>query len=165
MPTFHLEESCKMTHSLLKRIAAKIETYLNKVTLQTLLDSSTSNFELEEYYKGYLQDLRHLLINCENTFEKLGVTLRRAQFNKEFAEEGLYQAYHACVNQFFYPKNESYEEDGRYSYTGHDSIIFKYDIQPELKALTLELSKMFEELREELLYFESDYETKKRMKS
>jgi hypothetical protein len=161
MPNFHVEETCKTTHSLLKTITPQIEDYLNSVTLQSLTQNDEN---VEDYYKGFLQDLRHLLVNCENTYEKLGVTLRRAQFNKEFAEEGLYQTYHSCVNVFFYPKNESYEEDGRHSYTGRDAIIFKREIDPELKKLTIAISKIFEELREELLYYETDYITKKRMK-
>jgi hypothetical protein len=166
MPTFHLKESCQSTHTLLKKIAAQIEDYLNQVTVSSLLHSTNDgdDHELSEYYKGYLQDLRHLVVNCENTYEKLGISLRRAQFNQEFAEDSLYQTYHHCVNLFFYPKNESYEEDGRHSYTGRDAIIFKKEINPELKELTLSLSKMFEELREDLLYYETDYETTKRMK-
>jgi hypothetical protein len=164
MPTFHLKESCQTTHALLKKIAAQIEDYLNHVSLASLVQSPNDNHEFEEYYKGYLQDLRHLLVNCENTYEKLGISLRRAQFNKEFAEDSLYQAFHRCVNLFFYPKNESYEEDGRHSYTGRDAIIFKKATDPELKELTLSLSKMFEELREDLLYYETDYETTRRMK-
>ncbi|WP_025028510.1 DUF3907 family protein [Caldalkalibacillus mannanilyticus] len=165
MPRFQLKETCERTHTLLKKISAQIEQYLNQVTLQSLMDqNSDADDKVEEYYKGYLQDLRHLLVNCENTFEKIGVALRRAQFNTEFAEESLYQAYHSCVNQFFYPQNESYEEDGRHSYTGRDAIIFKYETNPDLKKLTLDLSKVFEELRDDLMYYETDYVTKKRMK-
>jgi len=165
MPKFQLRETCERTHTLLKKISAQIEGYLNQVTINDLVENSTSSVEsLEEYYRGYLQDFRHLLVNCENTFEKLGVALRRAQFNEDFAEEALYQAYHTCVNQFFYPRNESYEEDGRHSYTGRDAIIFKQDTDPDLKKLTLELSKVFEELRDDLMYYETDYVTKKRMK-
>jgi hypothetical protein len=145
-------------------MADQLEDYLNGVTLSSLLQAENEIRDAEEYYKGYLQDLRHLLVNCENGFEKLGVCLRRAQFNEKFAEEALYQSFHQCVNLFFYPKNESYEEDGRHSYTGRDAIIFKNEIDPELKELTLSLSKGFEELREDLLYYETDYMTTKVMR-
>jgi hypothetical protein len=164
MPTFHLKETCEGTHTVLKKIAAQLETYLNEVTLQQLLQAASDADQQEGYFRGYLQDLRHLLVNCENTYEKIGITLRRAQFNEDFAEEGLYQAYHSCVNLFFYPRNESYEEDGRHSYTGRDAIIFKQEVNPELKKLTLTLSKMFEKLRDDLMYYETDYITKKRMR-
>lgn len=164
MPTFHLKESCQTTHKLLKRISVQLEEYLNAVTLSSLVHSTDETSDAEEYYKGYLQDLRHLLVNCENAYEKLGISLRRAQFNEKFAEEALYHSFHQGVNVFFYPKNESYEEDGRHSYTGRDAIIFKREINPELKELTLSLSKLFEELREDLLYYETDYMTTKVMK-
>ncbi|GAA0365957.1 DUF3907 family protein [Bacillus horti] len=163
MPTFILMDMCEMTYQRLKQISATLENYLNHVHLPMLMESD--DHEEETYYKGYLQDLRHLLINCENSYEKLGVSLRRAQFNKEFSEEALYQAYHLCVNGFFYPKNESYEEDGRHSYTGRDAIIFRREVNPELKKITLELSKVFEKLRDDLMYYETDYVTTKRMKS
>lgn len=152
-----------MTHARLKKIAAQVEDYLNGVTIKSLTRSNSDPEELLDYYQGYLQDLRHLLVNCENAYEKLGICLRRAQFNTSFAEEALYQTYHTCVNQFFYPKNESYEEDGRHSYTGRDAIIFKRDTDSELKTLTLNLSKVFEQLRDDLLYYETDYMTKKSM--
>lgn len=164
MPDFLLKDMCEMTFQRLKKVAARLENYLNEVNLRMLLSSAEQNEDTEEYYKGYLQDLRHLLINCENSYEKLGVSLRRAIFNKEFAEEALHQAYHSCVNGFFYPKNESYEEDGRHSYTGRDAIIFKYELEPGLKQITLELSKIFEELREDLMYYETDYVTTQRMR-
>lgn len=164
MPTYNLKESCQTTHKLLKQISAQLEEYLNRVTLTSLVQSTGETKDTKEYYKGYLQDLRHLLVNCENAYEKLGISLRRAQFNDKYAEEALYQTFHRCVNLFFYPNNESYEEDGRHSYTGRDAIIFKKEINPELKELILSLSKVFEELREDLLYYETDYMTTKVMK-
>ncbi|WP_202077206.1 DUF3907 family protein [Caldalkalibacillus salinus] len=163
MPDFHLKETCEWTHQRLKQIAAQLETYLNETTLNGLVETDENPEDVHEYYKGYLQDLRHLLVNCENAYEKLGICLRRAQFNRAFAEDALYQVYHSCVNLFFYPINESYEEDGRHSYTGRDAILFKREIDPKLKNVTLSLSKLFEELREDLMYYETDYVTTRRM--
>jgi hypothetical protein len=141
----------------------ELERFLNQVTLASLVEQSGDPEEYELYYRDYLSDLRHLLVYCENAFEKLGVALRRARFNEEFAEEVLYQVYHTCINNFYYPKGEVYDEDGRYSYTGHDSIIFRKPVTPELRKLTLSLSKVFEQLRDDLQYYETDYITKKRM--
>lgn len=165
MPDFLLKDMCEMTYQRLKKVSARLEDYLNQVNLRMLMSSAEQNEDAEEYYKGYLQDLRHLLINCENSYEKLGVSLRRATFNRDFAEDALYQAYHLCVNGFFYPKNESYEEDGRHSYTGRDAIAFKFEVHPDLREVTLELSKIFEELRDDLMYYETDYVTTKRMRN
>ena len=121
--------------------------------------------EYEPYYRNYLSDLRHLIVNSETAYERLGITLSRSKFNKEFAEENLYLVYHTCVNLFFYPKGEVYEEDGRNSYTGRDAILFHKQVIPELRKLTLDLSKTFEYLRDELQYYETDYVTMKKMRS
>jgi hypothetical protein len=165
MSVSHLKELCEETYTRLKKAGMEVEKFLNQVTLAGLVAESGDPEEYESYYRSFLSDLRHLLVYCENAAEKLGVCLRRAQFNEEFAEEVLYQVYHTCVNQFYYPKEEVYDEDGRYCYTGQDSIRFRKPVTPALRALTLGLSNIFEPLREDLHYYETDYITKKRMQT
>ncbi len=161
----HLKQLCEDTYTRLKKVSMELERFLNQVTLAGLVAQSGDPEEYELYYRNYLSDLRHLLVYSENAFEKLGVCLRRARFNEEFAEEALYQVYHTCINNFYYPKGEVYDEDGRYSYTGQDAIIFRKQVTPELRSLTLSLSKIFEQMRDDLQYYETDYITKKRMRS
>jgi len=163
MSETHLKQLCDDTYHKLKKLSMELERFLNQVTLAGLVEQSGDPEEYEDYYRAYLSDLRHLLVYCENAYEKLGVALRRARFNEEFAEEVLYQVYHTCVNNFYYPKGEVYDEDGRYSYTGQDAIIFRKPVTLELKNLTLSLSKIFEQMRDDLQYYETDYITKKRM--
>ncbi|MGC5325120.1 DUF3907 family protein [Brevibacillus sp. SYSU BS000544] len=165
MPGTHLKQLCDDTYTRLKKVSMELEKFLNQVTLAGLVAQSGDPEEYELYYRNYLSDLRHLLVYSENAFEKLGVCLRRARFNEEFAEEVLYLVYHTCVNNFYYPKGEVYDEDGRYSYTGQDAIIFRKLVTPELRNLTLSLSKIFETMRDDLQYYETDYITKKRMQS
>jgi hypothetical protein len=164
MAEAQLKEICEESYHRLKKVCMEVEKFLNSTTLAQLVEASKEPEQFEEYYRNYLSDLRHLLVNCENAYEKLGICLRRAKFNKEFSEEALYLVYHTCVNGFFYPKGEVYEEDGRNSYTGRDAIIFHKEADPQLKHLTLGLSKVFEYLRDELQYYETDYITMKRMK-
>jgi hypothetical protein len=163
MPDIQLRELCEESYNRLKKAAMEIEKFLNFTTLSTLVSQSGDPEEFQPYYRAYLSDLRFLLVHCEKVYEKLGVCLRRSQFNKDFAEESLHLLYHTCVNLFFYPRGEVYEEDGRHSYTGRDAIIFRKEVTPELKALTLSLSKIFEFLRDELQYYETDYLTMKKM--
>ncbi|GAB6933366.1 DUF3907 family protein [Calditerricola satsumensis] len=166
MPNTQLREFCEDTYRRLRRVCADIEAFLNSTTLAQLVEEAGGDREeYEEYFRLYLSDLRHLLVNCENACERLGIVLRRAKFNPEFAEETLYKVYHNCVDLFYYPKGEVYAEDGRYSYTGHDAILFRKPVPERLKRLTLSLSKTFEYLRDELQYYETDYVTKKRMRS
>jgi len=165
MSDSHLKQLCEDTFTRLKKASMEIERFLNQVTLSSLIEKSGDPEEYDAYYRAYLSDLRHLLVYSENGYEKLGVALRRASFNSDFAEEVLYMIYHSCVNNFYYPKGEVYDEDGRYSYTGQDAIIFRKPVTPELRALTLSLSKLFEQMRDDLQYYETDYITKKRMQS
>lgn len=163
MSETHLRQLCEGTYNKLKRVSMELERFLNQVTLAGLIEQSGDPEEYDAYYRAYLSDLRHLIVYSENAYEKLGVALRRARFNEDFAEEILYLVYHTCINSFFFPKGEVYEEDGRYSYTGQDAIIFRKQVTPELMKLTLSLSKVFEQMRDELQYYETDYITKKRM--
>ncbi|MBP1156313.1 MULTISPECIES: YpuI family protein [unclassified Paenibacillus] len=161
MAVFNVKNLCETSRTKLSEAIAKMESFLNEHSLQQL---NTDNDEaMDEFYKGYLSDTRHLLVFSEVSYEKLGVALRRPNFNVEYAEKVLYEVYHSCVNSFFYPKNECYSEDGRYAYTGQDAIRFRKKPTRVVRDLTIELSKIFEMLRDELAYYETDYITQKRM--
>jgi hypothetical protein len=157
------KELCETTHQHLKKVADKLEDFLNSHTVALL--NPEGNEEMTEFYKGYLSDFRHLLVFSEVSWEKIGVILRRPTFNIEQAEKVLYETYHSCVNLFFYPKFESYSEDGRYAYTGQDAIRFRKQPTREIRIVTVELSKLFEQLREELSYYESDYLTQRNLQA
>lgn len=155
----HLCESAKQK---LKTAAERIEHFLNQYSLPQLMEEEQDE-ETERFYKGFLSDLRHLLVFTEFHYEKLGVLLRRATFDGEAAEKALYHVYHDCVNLFFYPKSESYVEDGRYAYTGQEAIRFRKKPVKAARDVILEVTKIYEELRDDLNYYESDYLTQRRM--
>ncbi|MNL65397.1 hypothetical protein D3C87_1897260 [compost metagenome] len=69
------------------------------------------------------------------------------------------------MNNFFYPKNESYSEDGRYAYTGQDAIRFRKKPVRPARDIILDITKVYEELRDDLSYYENDYLTEKRMQN
>jgi hypothetical protein len=163
MAATHLKQLCEDTYTKLKKASMELERFLNQVTLTSLVEQSGDPEEYEAYYRTYLSDLRHLLVYCENAYERLGIALRRARFNEEFAEEVLSQVYHTCVNNFYYPKGEVYEEDGRHSCTGQAPINFRKQVTPELKQLMISLSKVFEQLRDNLQYYENDYHSTQQM--
>jgi hypothetical protein len=161
MAMFNVKNLCETTREKLTDAIGKMETFLNQHSLPQL--NAEEDEATEEFYRGYLSDTRHLLVFSEVAYEKLGVALRRPNFNVEYAEKALYEVYHNCVNSFFYPKFECYSEDGRYAYTGQDAIRFRKKPTREVRNLTIELSKIFEELREDLSYYETDYITQRRM--
>lgn len=161
MSVEHVKNLCETTRAKLSEAIANMERFLNENSLAQL--NAENDAAMDEFYKGYLSDTRHLLVFSEVAYEKLGVALRRPNFNVEYAEKVLYEVYHSSVNSFFYPKNECYSEDGRYAYTGQDAIRFRKKPVREVRDLTIELSKIFEALREDLSYYETDYITQKRM--
>lgn len=161
MAVHNVKDLCETTRAKLKEAIAKLELFLNYQSLDQL--NAEKDAAMDEFYRGFLADLRHLLVFSEVAYEKLGISLRRPNFNTEYAEKVLYDVYHNCINHFFYPKNECYSEDGRYAYTGQDAIRFRKKPARVARDITLELSKIFEELREELSFYETDYITQRRM--
>lgn len=162
MPSTNVKPLTESTRNKLKEAIGQLEIFLNQHALPELTAEDNGN-EAELFYKGLLSDLRHLLVFSEVAYEKLGVALRRPNFDIEFAERVLYEVYHQCVNAFYYPKNECYSEDGRYAYTGQDAIRFRSKPLRVAKEIVMTVSKFYEELRDDLAFYESDYMTQRRM--
>jgi hypothetical protein len=152
---------CESTKIQLNNANALLEGFLNTHSLPSLYDDQ--DVVMLDFYKGFLMDLRHLLVFSEVYYEKLGVNLRRPVFNVEAAEKVLYETYHQCINRFYYPKNECYSEEGRYAYTGEDAIRFRKKPVRFVRDITLEISKIYEQLREDLSYYEIDYVNQRRL--
>lgn len=152
---------CESTRTKLKEAIAKLEIFLNYHSIAHL--NGEQNGAMDEFYRGFLADMRHLLVFSEVASEKLGISLRRPNFNVEYAQKVLYDVYHNCVDHFFHPKNECYSEDGRYAYTRQDTIRFRKRPIRSVRDITLELSNIFEELREDLAYYETDYMNKQKL--
>ncbi|WP_223067126.1 YpuI family protein [Paenibacillus caui] len=161
MPEANTQHLCESARDKLKTAAERLEQFLNHYSLPQLAEEPDE--ETTRFYKGFLSDLRHLLVFTEANYEKLGVLLRRPNFDKEAAEKALYHVYHDCVNNFFYPKSEGYAEDGRYAYTGQDAIRFRRKPVRAARDVVLDVTKIYEELRDDLTYYESDYLTQLRM--
>jgi hypothetical protein len=162
MPVYKVKSLCETTQQQLKHVDQLLEHFLNHYSLKDLV-GQPGHEEKTAYYEQFLSDLRHLIVSCETAIDKLGVSLRRPQFNVDYAEKNLYEVMHNCVYNFFYPRNEVYSEDGRNAYTGRDAINFRHEPVPELRTLILALSKTFELMREELHYYETDYVTQRRL--
>lgn len=102
MSAVNVQKLCESAQERLKTAVKRVETFLNEHALPQL--AADSNEESVLFYKGFLSDLRHVLVFSEVSYEKLGVALRRANFDVDFAEKALYNVYHDCVNSFFIPK-------------------------------------------------------------
>ncbi|MFC4305602.1 YpuI family protein [Cohnella boryungensis] len=161
MPATNLKALAEASREKLKAAIDPIEQFLNHHSLEQLVQSDQA--DNVAFYSGLLSDLRHLLVFSEVTYEKLGAVLRRPNFDNDLAERALYEVYHKGVNSFFYPKNECYSEDGRYAYTGQDAIRFRTKPVRAARDIILGISRVYEELRDDLSYYESDYLTHRRL--
>jgi len=165
MPSTNAKPLTESAREKLKEAIVQLEAFLNQHSLPQLLEGLEDNESTRQFYSGILSDLRHLLVFSEVAYEKLGVVLRRPNFDTDFAERALYEVYHQCVNAYFYPRNEGYSEDGRYAYTGQDAIRFRTKPVRSVRDIVLGVSKIYEELRDDLAYYESEYMTQRRMQS
>ncbi len=163
MPVTNIKALSESSRDKLKAAIDPIEQFLNHNALGQL--AQEDNPDSQNFYGGLLSDLRHLLVFSEVAYEKLGAVLRRPNFDNDLAERALYDVYHNGVNSFFYPKNECYSEDGRYAYTGQDAIRFRVKPVRSARDVILSISRIYEELRDDLSYYESDYLTHRRMQS
>lgn len=161
MSQVNIQQLCQSTREKLKTAAGQLEQFLNYHNLIQLAEGEDEVTTL--FYQAFLSDLRHLSVYCEDSYEQLGIVLRRGTFEKSHGEKVLYRVYHDCVNHFFYPKNESYSEDGRYAYTGRDAIKFRKRPNSAAHKIVVEITAIFEELRDDLEYYESEYLSKVRL--
>lgn len=166
MPKEQTKQLCLLVKDQLKEAKGQLDEFLSVTSIPELTKGEeTVSEEQTEYLREFLRDLRYLSVACEIGYEKISLVLRRAHFNGEYAEKVLSEIVHSCVYSFYYPKHEVYEEDGRYTYTGQDAIKFRRTPPEPLRRLTISLSRIFETLRDELDYYETDYVTRIRMQS
>ncbi|MBB6444751.1 YpuI family protein [Bacillus benzoevorans] len=143
--------------SFLEKSVTEFETFLNQTTLSSLVQEKTSG---SDYYKILLSSLRKLLVYCEEGLDSCQVILKNDPFVKGAAEKILYRIYHQCIEEFFSPSSDVWYEDSRSAYTGRNSIKFRQDVPDSVKAVFKNLESSFQQIREELEYYETDYRTK-----
>lgn len=135
----------------------EFETFLNKTTLSGLVKEKEGD---SNYYKLILSNLRKLLVFCEEGLDACRVIVKNEPFAKAAAEKTLYRIYHQCIEEFFAPKSDAWFEDSRSAYTGKNSIKFRQDTPDSIKLIFSNLESTFQEIREELEYYVTDYQTK-----
>ncbi|RFU67794.1 DUF3907 family protein [Peribacillus saganii] len=135
----------------------KLEEFLNGTTLTMLREEKAGD---DQYYKGVLSSLRRLLVNCEEGLEACQIVLQTEPFNKGAAEKTLYKIYHQCIDEYFSPRSDRWYEDSRSAYTGKNSIKFHSEVPVSLSHIIKELESGFQNAREELEFYETDYRTK-----
>jgi hypothetical protein len=147
----------KEVRGFLTSTISTLETYLNETTISQMEKQLSGD---ENYYKLILSNLRKLLVYCEEGLDACSVILQSEPFQKATAEKTLYRIFHQCVEEFFSPKNDAWFEDSRSAYTGKNSIKFYKKVPESVQKLIKGFEGGFQQVREELEYYETDYRTK-----
>jgi len=143
--------------SFLGRSISTLENFLNETTISQL---NLENEEDTNYNKLIFANLRKIVVYSEEGLDACSVILQGSPFQKAAAEKTLYKIYHQCIEEFFSPKNDAWYEDSRSAYTGRNSIKFYRTVSDNIAQLVKSLEGDFQQIREELEYYETDYRTK-----
>lgn len=147
-----------MTKEFLEQAVTDIGHFLNTSTLAGLLDEEKQGDQV--YYEGLLNSLRRLHVFCDEGLDACSVIVSAEPFRKVAAEKTLYWVYHQCVQEFYSPRHDKWYEDSRSAYTGKNAIKFYKVVPASLAKLMASLERGFQDIREELEFYETDYRTK-----
>ncbi|MYL32689.1 DUF3907 family protein [Pontibacillus yanchengensis] len=137
----------------------KISHFLNQYSIQQLLEEEGSHDK--GYYALLLKALRRLEVFCDEAYEKVQGLMNSQSFHRPVAEKALYGIYHQCIMEFFSPKSDAWGEDSRAAYTGKNAITYFHQPPYALRKLMNELEDGFQQIREDLAFYESDYFNRK----
>ncbi|MBS2969465.1 YpuI family protein [Metabacillus sp. KIGAM252] len=147
----------EQTADFLKTVVFGLSKHLNSVTTDSMLEEEPGD---RLFYEELLSNFRRLTVFCEEGLEACSIITQTEPFRKAAAEKILYRVYHQCIEEFFQPKHDVWYEDSRSAYTGKNSIKFRQPVPLSVKQLVAELESQFQQTREELEYYETDYRTK-----
>jgi Protein of unknown function (DUF3907) len=152
-----VESQLREVKAFLKDSNKRIEHFLNETTLSALVQGDEDK---SSYYQTILSQFRKLLVYSEESLDTCAVLLQGTPFQKSAAERTLYRIYHQCIDEFFSPKNGAWYEDSRSAYTGRNSIKFHKPVPDSVSSVLRGLEAGFQQMREDLEYYETDYRTK-----
>ncbi len=147
-----------LANEMLTKISNIVSDYLDEVTISNL--KAEKQEEKEGYYRDVLASLRRVNVFCDEGKSSCEIILNGNTFRKIAAEKTLFWIYHNCVEEFFNPRIENWYEDSRAAYTGKNAIMFAYPVPQSLKEMVANIEGPFQMIREELEYYETDYQTK-----
>ncbi|MGL4819810.1 MAG: DUF3907 family protein [Bacilli bacterium] len=132
--------------------------YLNASTVDSMLaEEPTAS---RAYLEAVASNVRRMLVYSEEGLDACAIVLNGKEFVKGAAEQTFYRVYHTVIMEFFSPKNDRWYEDSRSAYTGKNAIRFHEPVPQSLKATFRKLEGGFQQLREDLEFYETDYRTK-----
>lgn len=153
-----VENQTEQISVFLEEVITLITNYVNYHSLPSLLEETPAGDK--HYYEELLASIRRLLVFCEEGLDACLVLLNSQPFRKTAAEKTLYKIYHQVIAEFFSPKSDQWYENSRSAYTGKNSIVFQQTPPYSMEKIMKKLEGKFQTMREELEYYETDYQTK-----
>lgn len=147
-----------LAYETLGKISKTVSEFLDETTISSLKKEQAE--EKEGYYAELLVSIRRINVFCDEGKNSCEVILNGNTFRKAAAEKTLFWIFHNCIEEFFNPRIENWYEDSRAAYTGKNAIKFSYPVPESLKNMMTSIEGPFQTIREELEYYETDYQTK-----
>lgn len=147
-----------LAHETLNKISAIVSEFLDETTVTNL--NLEKQEEKEGYYGSLLISLRRINVFCDEGKNSCEIILNGKTFRKVAAEKTLHWIFYNCIEEFFNPRIENWYEDSRAAYTGKNAIKYTYAVPQSIKEMVARIEGPFQTLREELEYYETDYQTK-----
>ncbi|MDC3413094.1 YpuI family protein [Aquibacillus sp. 3ASR75-11] len=145
----HMNEASRC----LTKINEQLSHYLDEHYMEKLLHEEGS--KNRAYYKEVLKALRRLEVISDEALDAVKKNLRSNCEQEQMAKKTLYGIYHKCILEFYAPKNDSWYEDSRASYTRSESIRFRNMPPRSVAQLVYTLDRSFQIMRDQF----SDYES------
>jgi len=132
----------------LENVVEKMTTYMNSITIRSLEDDEA---ECDRpYLLELLRAVRSLLVFCEEALDACRQMIRNSNITPSYARQLFEKIYYQCIERFFHPKNDTWYENSRCSYTDSEMIIFRKTAPPSFVRFIYSLEKDFITIREEI---------------
>ncbi|MCM3163156.1 DUF3907 family protein [Metabacillus litoralis] len=131
----------------LENVVGKMTTYMNSITIRSLEDEAEGE---RPYLLELLRAARALLVFCEEALDACRQMIRNSIITPSHARQLFEKIYYQCIERFFHPKNDTWYENSRCSYTDSDMIVFRKTTPPSFVRFIHSLEEDFITIREEI---------------
>ncbi|PGT83760.1 DUF3907 family protein [Bacillus sp. AFS040349] len=131
----------------LENVVEKMTNYMNSITILSLEDEGEGE---RSYLLELLRAARSLLVFCEEALDACRQMIRSPFISPSHGRQLFEKIYYQCIERFFHPKNDTWFEDSRCSYTNSEMIVFRQAAPPSFVRFIQSLEEDFTTIREEI---------------
>ncbi|MFC7391516.1 DUF3907 family protein [Scopulibacillus cellulosilyticus] len=154
MDTPH-EQQVNGVKRILQNASSSLVNYLEETTLTMLIEEDIKADK--EKYQAVLSSIRRLSVHVEESIDLCERLSRTAYLSEAAKNKAFKKLYVHCVEAFYNPKNDAWQENSRASYSNKMGVEFDQPVAGSLIELMKKISPDFDQLREELEIYEHQY--------